>query len=93
MTETARHVVIHGRVQGVWFRGWMRQEAAALGLRGWVRNRRDGTVEALLQGEPVVLDKMLDRCRQGPPAAKVLDISISPAPVADFPDFGQLPTE
>jgi acylphosphatase len=93
VSETARHVVIHGRVQDVWFRGWMRQEAQSLGLRGWVRNRRDGTVEAVLQGEPGLLDQMLERCRQGPPAAKVLDITVKPVPVADFQDFSQLPTE
>jgi acylphosphatase len=64
-------VSIEGRVQGVWFRGWLVREADARGLRGWVRNRRDGTVEAVLAGPPELVDDMIEACWNGPPAARV----------------------
>ena len=64
-------VVISGRVQGVWFRGWTVDEATARGLSGWVRNCRDGTVEAVLEGVPEAVDAMVEACRTGPPAARV----------------------
>jgi len=67
----AVRVVIRGRVQGVWFRGWTHHEAVRLGLDGWVRNRADGSVEALFAGPVAAVDAMLRRCRQGPPAAIV----------------------
>ncbi|MCH6588225.1 MAG: acylphosphatase [Proteobacteria bacterium] len=60
-------VVISGRVQGVWFRGWTVDEATARGLSGWVRNRRDGTVEAVFEGAPEAVDAMVEACRTGPP--------------------------
>ena len=62
-------VVISGRVQGVWFRGWTVDEATARGLSGWVRNRRDGTVEAVFEGAPAAVDAMIEACRSGPPPA------------------------
>jgi len=68
-----------GRVQGVFFRAWTEQEAKKLGLAGWVRNRRDGSVEALLSGPPEAVDEMIGRCRQGPEAARVDDIEITPS--------------
>ncbi len=64
-------VVISGRVQGVWFRGWTINETTARGLSGWVRNRRDGTVEAVFQGAPEAVDAVVVACRSGPPAARV----------------------
>ena len=64
-------VVITGRVQGVWFRGWTQQEARARGLAGWVRNRRDGAVEALFQGADEAVEAMVAACREGPPYAHV----------------------
>ncbi|CAA7395701.1 unnamed protein product [Spirodela intermedia] len=65
-------VVIKGRVQGVFFRNWTVQNARELGLNGWVRNRRDGSVEAVFSGEPAKVQEMVDRrCRVGPPAAVV----------------------
>ncbi len=67
-------VRISGRVQGVWFRGWTAQAASRLGLNGWVRNRRDGTVEALLSGEAGVVDDMLRRCWDGPPSSRVDEV-------------------
>ncbi len=70
MSSTVR-VVVSGRVQGVWFRAWTEQQARALGLDGWVRNRRDGTVEAVLSGAPEVIEKMIEALWEGPPLAKV----------------------
>lgn len=64
-------VRIEGRVQGVWYRGWTVQEAKIRGLAGWVRNRSDGSVEALFSGPKPVVDAMLEACWQGPPAARV----------------------
>ena len=64
-------VVIHGRVQGVWFRGWTIEAAQMRGLSGWVRNRRDGTVEAVFDGPDETVADMIDACWQGPPAARV----------------------
>ncbi len=67
----ARHLTIHGRVQGVFFRAWTVETARGLGLVGWVRNRRDGTVEALVQGDDAELDRFVERARKGPPTARV----------------------
>jgi acylphosphatase len=75
----AVHVRIEGRVQGVWYRGWMVQEAVRRGLRGWVRNRSDGSVEALLAGPPTVVDAMLEACWRGPPAARVSRVETAAA--------------
>jgi acylphosphatase len=69
-------IAITGRVQGVSFRDWMRAEAQALGLGGWVRNRHDGSVEAVISGEPKRVEDMLARCRRGPSAARVGDIVV-----------------
>ncbi len=78
-TGEARRTVrvsISGRVQGVWFRAWTAQTARALGLSGWVRNRRDGTVEALFSGPKAAVATMLEHCREGPPAAEVAEVAI-----------------
>ena len=71
MTETIRQVTIRGRVQGVGYRAWLEFAAQGLGLDGWVRNRRDGRVEALLAGDERVVAEMIALCRQGPSAARV----------------------
>lgn len=87
-----RLVRIRGRVQGVWYRAWATEEAARRSLRGWIRNRRDGSVEALLAGEEAMVDAMILACRQGPPLAKVDSIS-SEATAEDPPEgFEQRPT-
>ena len=65
------HVRIEGRVQGVWYRGWTIQTAGRLGLDGWVRNREDGSVEAVFAGPCTKVDVMIKHCRNGPPAAAV----------------------
>jgi acylphosphatase len=70
MTTVVR-VVISGRVQGVWYRGWTERTARAHGLDGWVRNRRDGTVEAVLAGEPEVVEDMIAQLWEGPDLAAV----------------------
>ena len=69
--RVTRRVRIHGRVQGVFYRGWSVDNARALRLDGWVRNRRDGSVEMLLAGSEEAVDAMIARCRDGPPAARV----------------------
>lgn len=80
MSETKSvHVVISGRVQGVFYRGWTEERAGRLGIAGWVRNRSDGTVEAVFSGPGEAVDRLLAECRQGPPAARVDDIAVAPA--------------
>lgn len=74
----AVHVAIEGRVQGVGYRDWTVRTAMALGLGGWVRNRRDGTVEAVFSGEEGRVEEMLARCRQGPRAADVTAVRLLP---------------
>jgi acylphosphatase len=83
---------IQGRVQGVWYRGWVVAEAQELGLSGWVRNRRDGSVEALISGPEPAVRAMIERCRRGPSAARVDDLVEVPVSEAVGPGFRQLPT-
>ena len=66
-----RHVMFHGRVQGVGFRAFVEDVASARGLTGWVRNRRSGSVEAVLAGEAADVDAVIEACRKGPPSARV----------------------
>ncbi len=68
---TAKRLVIAGRVQGVGFRHWMVQAARRLGVSGWVRNRPDGTVEAMVAGYPAAVEELLRACRRGPSLAQV----------------------
>ena len=85
----ARHLVIHGRVQGVWYRGWAVETAHALGLTGWIRNRRDGTVEAVVQGDEEGVERFIALAREGPPAAKVERIDVSEEDPATLSGFEQ----
>jgi acylphosphatase len=71
MTGVIRHVMISGRVQGVGYRAWVESEATARGLEGWVRNRRDGSVEAVFSGAEDVVSEMIAACRRGPSSARV----------------------
>lgn len=71
------HVVIKGRVQGVGFRYWVEAEAVSRGLTGWVRNRRDGSVEAVFFGTDGAVDAMLAACKEGPASALVTDVAVS----------------
>ena len=70
------HVLIGGRVQGVYYRGWTMQTALELGLTGWVRNRSDGFVEAVFAGEALAVAEMLEACKLGPPDAHVTGVRI-----------------
>ena len=91
MTHSAQ-IQIYGRVQGVWFRAWTVREATTLGLRGWVRNRSDGSVEALFAGDPAAVHAMIERCRIGPAAARVERIEERPGTQPVPETFVQLPT-
>lgn len=88
----AAHAVITGRVQGVWFRAWTVQEASARHLDGWVRNRRDGSVEAVFAGESAAVDDMIQACHRGPDAAQVRAVEVSPVAEMPMPGFRKLPT-
>ena len=79
MSQIARHVRLSGRVQGVFFRAWTREQANELGVRGWVRNCADGTVEAHLAGEEQDVALLIDRMRRGPPSARVERVEIEDA--------------
>lgn len=69
--KISKRLKIHGKVQGVYYRESLRQQARRLGVTGWVRNRKDGTVEALVQGEPAPVAEIVAWCHEGPPAARV----------------------
>jgi acylphosphatase len=71
MSDAIRHVVIRGRVQGVGYRAWTEYTALERGLAGWVRNRRDGSVEAVFSGPSEAVAEMVDACRRGPPGARI----------------------
>jgi len=79
-----RHVVIRGRVQGVGFRDWTQRAALARNVEGWVRNRRDGMVEAVFSGDPAAVSGILADCRSGPPSAHVEMIEELAAMVGDL---------
>lgn len=83
---------ISGRVQGVWYRKWTTLNATELGLDGWVRNREDGSVEALFVGPAATVDEMIRRCWQGPERAEVTDIAVEPTPGITPKGFTQKPT-
>lgn len=75
-TPATKLLRIHGRVQGVYFRESMCQKAAELGITGWVRNRRDGTVEAMVQGSEQAVQRMLEWARRGPEMAQITDLVV-----------------
>jgi acylphosphatase len=83
---------IEGRVQGVGYRAFVEAHAVELGLDGWVRNRRDGSVEAVLQGSAETIEAMLDLCREGPPAAAVSRVEVIGEGVGAFRGFEVRPT-
>jgi acylphosphatase len=78
MHEAIRLLTIQGRVQGVGYRAWLAHTASALGLEGWVRNRRDGSVEALVAGPARIVDDMVAKCRRGPSSALVDSVHDEP---------------
>ena len=75
-------VSVTGRVQGVGYRAFVEHKAVALGLSGWVRNRRDGSVEALISGEAALVDQMIEACRSGPRHAAVAAVTVLAEPQA-----------
>lgn len=87
-TIKTEKVVIKGRVQGVWYRNWTVDNAKELGLNGWVRNRRDGSVEALFSGSPDAVQEMQLRCRRGPRDAVVTGLEVFPCDNDDDPGTG-----
>ncbi len=92
MSEVAWRLVIAGRVQMVGYRDWMVAEATAHGVRGWVRNRREGTVEALVCGAQEAVEAMVEACRRGPRAAEVSGVEQFAAEAPDTAGFMRLPT-
>ena len=92
MDEIALRLEIRGRVQGVGYRWSMVEEARRLGLRGWVRNRRDGTVEAMVIGPPETLDRIVAWARRGPRSSRVEAVDVSAGEGA-FDSFEPWPTE
>ncbi len=91
MSDTVRHLRIRGTVQGVSYRWNMVQQAQRLGVSGWVRNRSDGSVEALAAGPAQAVEALLAWARQGPPGARVTEVDVQPAEGA-FDGFAQHPT-
>lgn len=87
MNLEAVHIVVHGRVQGVCFRASTQSRATELGLKGWVRNRPEGTVEIHAEGEKKALESFVEWCRQGPPAARVDQLDANPAIPEAMPHF------
>jgi acylphosphatase len=90
MSETILRLLVSGRVQGVGYRDFVRGEAEAHSLTGWVRNRRDGAVEAVVRGSRESVDELIAACWRGPPTSRVADVQVemlSPAD-ADLPARG-----
>ena len=77
MTERRVRLRIHGRVQGVFYRDSTQREAQRMELRGWVRNRSDGSVEAVAQGPPERVAALIDWCHEGPPLAQVAEVVVT----------------
>jgi acylphosphatase len=90
--ETVRFRIT-GQVQGVGYRFWMTRAAASLGLRGWVRNRTDGSVEALVTGAPETVAAMIEASRKGSPGAQVRDVTVTPDQDDGSEGFIARPTE
>lgn len=89
---TALRIVVEGRVQGVGYRAWAVAEARRLGLKGWVRNRRDGSVEVLAAGDSPALDQFVRLLADGPRAAAVTGLRSEPADASGQTSFVQGPT-
>ncbi len=89
--RVTRRLVAHGRVQGVWFRESMRMQAERLGVSGWVRNRMDGSVEAMVQGTPAAVEAITQWMRRGPERAVVSRLDVEDA-AGDFAGFEKRPS-
>jgi len=88
----AVRVVVSGRVQGVGYRAWVSRQAGERRLRGWVRNRRDGTVEAVFVGAEEAVAGMVEACREGPSMAKVAEVMVDDWTGPALEGFEELPT-
>ena len=83
----AKHVSVVGRVQGVFFRAWTRDEAETLGVTGWVRNCSDGSVEAHVEGEADAVEEIIDLMKEGPPGARVDKVAVETADLEGHGSF------
>jgi len=83
----AVHLLIQGRVQGVFFRKFPHLKALELNIRGWVRNLPDGRVEVVAEGDPERLQRFIHWCHEGPEAARVDEVEIHPTPLKNFREF------
>ena len=94
MTEDriARCIHITGKVQAVWFRAWTVEQASELGLDGWVRNRLDGSVEAVAAGPAARVEELIARCHRGSPASRVDKVNVEETPGIVAAGFAQKPT-
>lgn len=90
--RVARRIHVKGRVQGVWFRAWMVEQATELGLDGWVRNRHDGSVEAIAVGPADKVEELIARCHGGSPASRVEAVHVEETPGVVASGFSQKPT-
>ncbi|EKS38880.1 acylphosphatase [Afipia clevelandensis] len=79
MADVIRHIVVRGKVQGVGYRAWLADEAETCGLGGWARNRKDGSVEAVLFGSDDIVAALIEKCRHGPGMARVSVVDNQPA--------------
>ncbi|MFN7220011.1 MAG: acylphosphatase [Burkholderiales bacterium] len=92
MTRISIHLIITGRVQGVGYRDSMRMVAQALDVTGWVRNLADGSVEALVQGDPAAVEQIIGWCHNGPPGANVRYVDAKPIDSAqEYIAFSRIP--
>ena len=87
-----RRLVITGRVQNVFYRDWLVEQAQGIGITGWVRNRADGSVEAMVSGSSETIDAIVARARQGSPASRVADVAVEDAPEQVSERFEKKPT-
>ena len=92
MARVAVHLLITGRVQGVGYRAWMARETRRRDLAGWVRNRQEGGVEAVVIGDAVAVEAMIEACRRGPALARVDQVARDPAMDDGAADFEQRAT-
>ena len=89
--KVTKHLIAHGRVQGVNYRETLRMQAQRLDVTGWVRNRSDGTVEAMVHGSPEEVAQLIDWCRHGPTSARVTSLQVEEASGA-FEAFERWPS-
>ena len=83
----AVQIIVHGRVQGVWFRAGTKEKAAQLGILGWVKNRPEGTVEIHAEGEKSQLDNFIAWCQQGTPSANITSVDLNSISLQNFTSF------